>query len=100
VIEREQRHDEAGGAKATLGGVALHQGALHRVKVGAVGEVLDRDHLGPIGLTGEQDAGVDRLIDEAAADQPAQHHGAGAAVALGAAFLGAGRAFGEPQIVQ
>jgi hypothetical protein len=41
---------------------------------------------------GEQDAGVDRTEADLAVLQFAQHHGAGAAVALRAALLGAGAA--------
>ena len=54
----------------------------------------------PSAWRGEQDAGIDRLVDQPLAAQPPQHHRAGAAVALGAAFLGAGRALGQAQIVE
>ena len=73
---------------------------LHRMQLVVAREVLDRDDLGAVGLAGEQDAGIDRLVDEALAAQPPQHHRAGAAIALGAALLGAGRALGQAQIVE
>src|SRR3546814_6586261 len=40
----------------------------------------------------EEDAGIGRAIADAVAVEIAQDHGAGAAVAFGAAFLGAGEA--------
>ena len=73
---------------------------LHRMQHAVAREVFDRDDLAAVGLAGEQDAGIDRLVDEPLAAQPPQHHRAGAAVALGAAFLGAGRAFGQAQVVE
>ncbi len=73
---------------------------LHRMQLVAVGEVLHGDDFGAVGLTSQQDAGVDRLVDDPAAGEAPQHHGAGAAVALGAAFLGAGRALVETEVIQ
>ena len=73
---------------------------LHRVKPSALGEVFHRDDVGAVGLAGQQDAGIHRLIDEAVAAAAPQHHGAGAAVAFGATFLGAGRALVEAQIIE
>ncbi len=99
MIEREQRHDEAGRAEAALRAVALDHGLLHRVQA-AIGEVINDDHVGAVGLTGEQDAGIDRRIGDAAIDAAAQHHRAGAAIALGAALLGAERALMQAQIVE
>ena len=52
-------------------------------------EILDRDELGPVDLAEQQDAGIDGLVMHPAAAHPAESHGAGAAIALGAAFLGA-----------
>ena len=37
------------------------------MQLAAVGEILDRDDVGAVGLAGEQDAGIDRLIDHAIA---------------------------------
>ena len=54
----------------------------------------------PSSSADEQDAGVDRLVAHAAAVQAADRDRAGAAVALGAAFLGADPALHEAQIVE
>ena len=99
VIKPEQRHDEARRAEAALRAVGLDHGLLHRVQA-TIGEVINGDHLGTVGLAGEQDAGIDRRIGDAAIDAAAQHHRAGAAIALGAAFLGAERALLQAQIVE
>ena len=101
MIEREQGHHEAGRAEAALRAVTLDHGLLHGVQ-GAVGpaQVLDRDQLLAVELRHEQDAGVDRAIADAIALELAQHHGTGAAIALGAAFLGAAAALHLAQPVQ
>ena len=64
---------------------------LHRMQAVALREVLDRDEFGAIDLAKQQYAGVDGLIGELAPAQACEHHRAGAAIALGAAFLRAGR---------
>ena len=53
-------------------------------------QVLDREELAAVERGHELDAGVDRAVDQPAALAPRHHHRAGAAVALVAAFLGAG----------
>ena len=63
-------------------------------------QVLDRDHLGAVGLAGEQNARVDQLIDDRPIPCPRQDDRAGPAVTLGAALLRAGRAIDEPQPVE
>ena len=65
-----------------------------------IGEIIDGHDFLAVDLAEQQDAGIDRLIDELAVLERAQRHGAGAAVAFAAAFLGAARAFIEPQIVE
>ena len=78
----------------------VDQRLLHGVQLAAAREVFDGDDFAAVGLRGEQDAGVDRLVGQFLSAQAAQHHCAGAAVAFGAAFLGAGRAFGQAQVVE
>ena len=63
-------------------------------------QVLDRDQLLAVQLRQEQDAGVERAVAQALAVRLAEHHGAGAAIAFGAALLGAGPALHLTQIVQ
>ena len=65
-----------------------------------VGEVLDGDDLGAVRLAEQQDAGIDRLVDEAAVPHPSERDRAGAAIALRAALLGADAALLQPQIVE
>src|SRR3954451_12390321 len=62
-------------------------------------KVLYRNDLAAVDLADEQDAGIHRLIDEALGEAP-QHNRTGPAIALGAAFLGAGRALSEAQVVE
>jgi hypothetical protein len=84
--------DQAGGAEAALDGAGLHERLLDRVEGVAVGQALDRDDLGALGLAGQ---------DQAGADQDAvQVDGAGAALALLAGVLGAGQAEALAQHVQ
>jgi hypothetical protein len=61
---------------------------LHRVERATIGEVFYGDDLGAIGLAGEKDARVHRLITKPAADVFPHHNGARAAVPFGASFLG------------
>ena len=59
----------------------------------AGGDMLDRHDMTAVKRAHETDAGIDALIDEAAGGgEAADQHRAGAAVAFGAAFLGAGAA--------
>ena len=101
LVHGEQRHDEARRAEAALRGVACDHLLLDRMQRAVRrGEVLDRHHLAAVDLTEKLDAGIDRLVDQPAAAHAAERHRAGAAIALGAAFLGAGGAFGFAQIVE
>ena len=73
---------------------------LHRMKHAVAREVFHRDDLAAVELADKQDAGIHRLINQPLAAQPPNDHGASAAIAFGAAFLGAGRAFGQAQIIE
>jgi hypothetical protein len=88
VIDRH-RDDEARRAEAALAAVMVDHRALHRMQraIGA-GQPLDGAHGLAVKLRQEQDAGIER----ARAPRVADHHRAGAAIALVAAFLGAGQA--------
>src|SRR4029077_20131066 len=71
-------------AEAALECVLLVEGLLHRVERVPVGEALDRGHLVPVDLDGEQRARLDRLAVE--------QDGAGAAGRRVAPDVGAGQA--------
>ena len=43
---------------------------LDRMQLSSAREILDGDELPAVGLAGEQDAGIDRLVDEPLAAQP------------------------------
>ena len=87
MVGREQAHHNPGRAKAALRGVIVDHRLLQRMQLAACGQVLDRDELRAVELAQEQDAGVERLVGEPAATEPRQRDGAGAAIALRAAFL-------------
>jgi hypothetical protein len=63
-------------------------------------QVFDREQGLAVERGRELDAGIDRLQFQLAVFQRTDDHGAGAAVALGAAFLGAGAAQVLPQVLQ
>ena len=101
LIQREQAHREAWRAEAALGAVATYQRLLHRVQApgaGEGGEVFDGEHGLAVEGGQEADAGIDGPQLQRAADGLAERHGAGAAVAFAAAFLGAGgvHVFAQP----
>ncbi len=101
VVQGEHRHDEARRAEAALGAVAIDHRLLHRVQRAVRRlQVLDGEDLAAVEGRHEADAGVDGLVPDAVAVQASDHDGAGAAVAFGAAFLGAGLAFGQAQPVE
>ena len=101
LVEREQRHHEARRAEAALRGVALDHRLLHDMRSAVlVLQILDREQLRAVELADEQDAGVDRLVAHATALQAADRDRAGAAVTLGAAFLGAHAALHQAQVVE
>ena len=96
----EQRHDEARGTEAALRSVAVHHRLLHRVQRAVrTLQILHGDELLAVQGRQELDAGIDGTIADPVAVQLTQRHGTGAAIALGAALLGAGAAIG-PQPLQ
>ena len=64
------------------------------------GKILDRDQLGAVQLAKQRDARIDRLVSQAAVALAHDDDGAGAAIAFGAAFFGAGRSLLQTQPVQ
>ncbi len=98
--EAIERHDEARRAEAALRAVLVDQRLLYRMQRPCRGQVLDGYHMGGVERADEADAGIDRLIDDLAAGQPADEHGAGTAIAFRAAFLGSRQALPEPQVVE
>nr|GEU28080.1 hypothetical protein [Tanacetum cinerariifolium] len=91
-VHAPQRHHESRRAEAALRAMTVHHGLLHRVQRAAVLlQVFDRKQRLAIERGRELDAGIDRLhVQLAGRIEAADDHGAGAAIALGAAFLGAG----------
>ena len=77
-------HQHAGRAEAALQAVMLAERLLQRVQLAALGQALDRRHLGAVGLGREHGAGLDRIAVD-------MDH-AGAALAGVAADMGAGEA--------
>ncbi|MNM87658.1 hypothetical protein D3C81_998470 [compost metagenome] len=102
LVQRPQRHHEAGRAEPALGAMALHHGLLHRVeRTVRLTQVFHGDQGLAVERGQELDAGIDRLeFDVAAVLQLADDDGTGAAVAFGAAFLGAGAAGVFTQVLQ
>jgi len=77
-------HDHAGRADPALQPAAVHEGPLQRMQPTILRESFDGLDLRADGLQGEHQATVDRpTVDQ---------HGAGAALAVAAAFLGTGQA--------
>src|SRR5205085_1648054 len=88
-----QRHHEARGAEAALRAVAVDHRLLHRVQAVAALQVLDGEERLAVERRQEADARVHRLQPQLAGGvEVADDDRAGAAVALGAAFLRAGAA--------
>ncbi|MPM83571.1 hypothetical protein SDC9_130635 [bioreactor metagenome] len=102
LVHAEHAHHKAGRAEAALRSVAVHHGLLRGVQSACAGHggvdqrVFRQVFHGPqrhaVDGVGQADATVDGLVVHGAIAHAAQHHGAGAAVALAAAFLGAGAA--------
>ncbi len=94
LVAGGQRDRKARGAEAALRTVAFEQRLLRRVQRAVGGEVLDAQQGLAVEHRQESQAGVDAAQAQlfARPGQPGQQHGAGAAVALVAAFLGAGAA--------
>ena len=93
LVEAEQAHHEARRAEAALRAVRLDHRLLHRMQRAVVAlQALDGEHRLARDRRQEPDAGVDRLPGETSRRRRrlGQDDRAGAAVAFGAAFLGAG----------
>ena len=88
MVGGEQAHHDPGRAEAALRGMVVDHRLLQRMQLAARGEVFNRDELCAVELAQKQNAGVERLVGEPAALELRQRHGACAAIALGAAFLG------------
>jgi hypothetical protein len=95
-------HDEAWRAESALRPAAVHHRRLQRMQLACGrGKAFDGSHAEPIDLAEHRDAGIDRQSDDSIVGcKPLQDHRAGAAVALGAAFLGAGQTRVEAQPVE
>ena len=100
MIVREQAHHDAGRAEAALRAMQARHRFLHGMQRAVLGEVFDRDQLCAVDLAEQRDAGVNRLVHQTAVALARQHHGAGAAIALRAALLGAGRALLKAQPIK
>ena len=100
MLRAVERHHEARRAEAALRAVAVGHRALDRVERAAPRQALDGLQRLAVEHRQEEDAGIDRAPFDRVAVQLAEQHGAGAAIALGAAFLGAGAAQRVAQIVE
>ncbi|MNF81265.1 hypothetical protein D3C84_635290 [compost metagenome] len=100
LLQGEQRHDEAWGAEAALGAMAIHHGLLHRMQLALVLEIFHGDQLLAVQGRDEGQAGVEGAIADAVALQLADDHGAGTAIARGATFFGTGFADMLTQVVE
>ncbi len=89
LVQREHRHHEARSAEAALRAVAVGQRLLDRMQRGAALQRLDGEQRAAVEGRQELDAGVDGAVADVVADGVADDHGARAAVAFGAALLGA-----------
>ena len=91
------RHDKSRGAESALAAVMVNHRLLDRVEraIGA-SNAFDRPYGFAVELGQEQDAGVQRTCTSLIGD----HHATGAAIALIAAFFGAGQAAGFAQPIQ
>ena len=97
ALRRFQGHHDPRCAKAALRAVMRHQCLLHRVRP------VQRLHRGcrfALYLPEQQNAGIDRAVFQRAFLESCQLYRAGPAIALVAAFLGAGQALLEAQKIQ
>ncbi len=91
LVQCEERHDEARRAEAALRAMAVDEGLLDRMQRSfRAFQAFDGDELLAVERGHELDARVDRAKAHAVAIEFGEDHGARAAIALGAAFLGAG----------
>jgi len=100
LLQGEQAHDEAWRTEAALRAVAVDHRLLHAVQSALVLEVFDTDQLLAVQRGHEGQAGIEGAVAQAFTDQFADHHGAGATVAGGAALLGTGLATVLAQVLQ
>ena len=100
VMQGKKTHHKARRAEAALRTVQIDHRLLHRMQFAALGEVVDGNDIATIHLAKHQDAGIDRFIGEPAVSDFPKRHGAGATIALVAAFLGTRLAFGKPQMIE
>ena len=101
VVAGKQRHGKAWRAKAALRAVVVDQRLLQRVQAVGVGQVFHGEQRLAVQRWQKLNTGVYRAQAQPAVGvQLAQHHGAGAAIALGAAFLAAGLAQVFTQVLQ
>lgn len=80
--------------------MAVDHRLLHAVQPALVLEVFDGDQLLAVQAGDEGQAGIESAVAHAVAIELTHHHGAGAAVAGGAAFLGSGLADVFTQVVE
>ena len=100
-VERIERHDDAGRAEAALRAMVVEHRLLDRVEAaGPAAKMLDGHDVAAVERGDEADAGRHRFIDEFALEEAPDQHGAGAAIALGAALLRAGQPKLEPQVIE
>ena len=78
-VEGRRGHDHAGRAEAALEGLRVEEGLLHRMKHAVLCEAFNRSDRASLGAKGGDQAAVKR--------NPVEPHGAGATIALVAAFL-------------
>jgi epoxyqueuosine reductase len=99
VAVGEQAHHEARRAEAALRAVMIDHRLLHGMQRAVRRlQALDRDQLAPVERRDRLDAGIDRAMDEpATVARLRDDHGAGAAIALRAALLGAAAPLGAAQ---
>ena len=81
LVEGRRGHDHAGGAEAALKGLRIEKGLLHRVQPAVLRQALDGRDRAALGAIGRHQAAMERHAVEP--------DGAGAAIALVAAFLDA-----------
>ena len=100
-VSRIERHDEARRAEAALRAMGIDHRLLHRVQLAVVAaQMLDGRDAAALEHRQQENAGVDGAVAHLAAAQLADHHGAGAAIAFRAPFLGARQPLGLAQIVE
>ncbi len=91
VVEGEHRHHEARRAEAALGGVGIDERLLHRMERPVrARQTLDRENRAIVDLRQHHQAGIHRAELQRSVDASTEDDGAGAAIALRAAFLGSG----------